>query len=97
MALIWKSKDVDEAQAASLFHALAHPIRLRIVRMLMESESACQDIVDRLPIAQSTVSQHLKVLKQAGIVQDKVQGPRKHYEFREEALDRVKKYLNTLR
>ena len=96
MALIWKSKDVDEVQAAVLFHALAHPIRLRIVRMLLESESACQDIVDRLPIAQSTVSQHLKVLKQAGIVQDKTQGPRKHYVFQEEALERVKTYLNNL-
>jgi ArsR family transcriptional regulator, arsenate/arsenite/antimonite-responsive transcriptional repressor len=96
MALIWKSKEVDEVQAAGLFHALAHPIRLRIVRMLMENESACQDIVDRLPIAQSTVSQHLKVLKQAGIVEDKAQGSRKHYAFREEALERVKKYLNAL-
>ncbi|HET9233948.1 MAG TPA: metalloregulator ArsR/SmtB family transcription factor [Candidatus Eisenbacteria bacterium] len=97
MALIWKSKEVDEVQAAGLFHALAHPIRLRIVRMLMENESACQDIVDRLPVAQSTVSQHLKVLRQAGIVQDKAYGPRKHYAFREEALERVKKYLNPLR
>lgn len=97
MALIWKSKQVDEVEAADLFHALAHPIRLRIVRMLMENESACQDIVNRLPIAQSTVSQHLKVLKQAGIIQDKALGARKHYAFREEALEQVKKYLNTLR
>ena len=97
MGLIWKSKEVDEVQAAGVFHALAHPIRLRIVRMLLENEWACQDIVDKLPVAQSTVSQHLKVLKQAGIVQDSAQGQRRRYAFREDALERVKKYLETMK
>jgi len=98
MALVWKSKPVvDEVEAARIFHALAHPIRLRIVRLLLVGDvGACQEIVDRLPIAQSTVSQHLKVLKSAGIVSDSSDGPRRRYRFQEEAMDKVRTYLKDL-
>ena len=55
--------------------ALAHPARLAIVRLLAErDECVCGEIVDDLPLAQSTVSQHLKALKEAGIVQGTVEG-----------------------
>jgi ArsR family transcriptional regulator len=98
MALVWKSKPaVDEAEAARIFHALAHPIRLRIVQLLLTGEGvACQEIVDRLPIAQSTVSQHLKVLKNAGIVSDSLDGPRRRYQFQEGTMDKVRTYLKDL-
>jgi ArsR family transcriptional regulator, arsenate/arsenite/antimonite-responsive transcriptional repressor len=95
MALVWKSKpEVDEAEAARIFHALAHPIRLKIVRLLLDGNvGACQEIVDRLPISQSTVSQHLKVLKIAGIVADSSDGPRRRYRFQDGAVGKIRRYL----
>jgi len=95
MALVWKSKPaLDDVEVARIFHALAHPIRLRIVRLLLEGEAwACHEIVDRLPIAQSTVSQHLKVLRNAGIVSDSSNGTGRHYKFQEGAMDKVRRYL----
>lgn len=60
---------------ADRLKALAHPARLAIVRLLAEhDECVCGEIVDDLPLAQSTVSQHLKALKEAGIVQGTVEG-----------------------
>ena len=99
MALVWKSKPpgAEDVDAAMLFHALAHPIRLRIVRLLMEQNvRPCGDLVDKLPVAQSTVSQHLKVLKKAGIVSDRPDGQRRHYQLRDETKDKLKKYLSQL-
>ena len=59
-----------------MFRALGHPARLSIVRLLMERrQCVCGDLVDELPLAQATVSQHLKVLKEAGIVVGVVSGP----------------------
>ena len=95
MSLVWKSKSaVDEVEVARIFHALAHPIRLKIVRLLLDgSVGACQEIVDRLPISQSTVSQHLKVLKSAGIVTDTTEGARRRYQFQDGAVGKVRRYL----
>ena len=66
---------VDEERAAAVFRALGNPARVRIVRELAR-RNACVtgDLVDVLPLAQSTVSQHLKVLKEAGIVRGAVEG-----------------------
>ena len=60
----------DEERAAAIFRAMGSPARVRIVRELA-SRRACAtgDLVAVLPLAQSTVSQHLKILKEAGIVQ----------------------------
>ena len=66
--------DTDRHLAETL-KALAHPARLAIVRLLAErDECVCGEIVDDLPLAQSTVSQHLKALKEAGLVQGTVEG-----------------------
>ncbi len=74
------SVNVDDAGVARLCKALAHPARVQIVRYLLERGSCvCGDIVDELPYAQSTVSQHLKVLKDAGIVTGEIDGPRRCY------------------
>ncbi|HSM93257.1 MAG TPA: metalloregulator ArsR/SmtB family transcription factor, partial [Anaeromyxobacteraceae bacterium] len=57
--------EADE-QLAELAKALGHPARVQIMRLLVRREACvCGDIVDELPLAQSTVSQHLKVLKEA--------------------------------
>jgi ArsR family transcriptional regulator len=72
--------DVADEALASLAKALAHPIRVQIVRILARTEGCvCGDLVDQLPLAQSTVSQHLKILKDAGLVQGTIDGPRVCY------------------
>jgi DNA-binding transcriptional ArsR family regulator len=61
--------DSDDVLLAQRLKALAHPARLTIVRALMGARRcSCGDIVRNLPLAQSTVSQHLKVLREAGLV-----------------------------
>ena len=61
---------------AAIAKALGHPARIAILKVLIKKESCiCGDIVDELPLAQSTISQHLKELKNAGIIQGAVDGP----------------------
>jgi ArsR family transcriptional regulator len=66
----------DEARAVRIFRALANPARFRIVELLAaRSECIVGDLVDALPPAQSSVSEHLQVLKEAGIVRGTIDGP----------------------
>ena len=68
------------AQLARYAKALAHPARVAIIRLLMRQDGCIAgDIVDQLPLAQSTVSQHLKQLKDAGLIRGEVDGPRVCY------------------
>ena len=70
----------EDEELARLAKALGHPARVAIVRMLLaRGECMCGGIVDRLPLAQATVSQHLKVLKEAGWIQGEIDGPRVCY------------------
>jgi ArsR family transcriptional regulator len=72
--------DEQREQLAVLCKALAHPARIQIIQFLAGVETCfCGDIVKQLPFAQSTVSQHLKMLKDAGIVQGEIAGPRTCY------------------
>ena len=66
----------DGELLARLAKAVGHPARVTILRMLIERDSCvCGEIVGELPLAQSTVSQHLKILKEAGLVQGDIDGP----------------------
>ena len=70
----------EEEELARLAKALGHPARVAIMRLLLRRGTClCGDIVDRLPLAQATVSQHLKVLKEAGWIQGEIDGPRVCY------------------
>ena len=83
----------DEAddELAALAKALAHPARVKIVRILIRKNACiCGDIVDEMPLAQSTVSQHLKVLKDAGLIRGDVDGPRICYCIEPRALRRLR-------
>ena len=72
--------DPDLVVLADLAKALGHPARLEIVRILAARDGCvCGDIVDRLPLAQATVSQHLKELKRVGLVTGTISGPRTCY------------------
>jgi len=79
---------------AELARALGHPARVAILRQLGErGECVCGEIVSALPLAQATVSQHLKVLKDAGLVQGEIDGPRVCYCIDPEAVKRFQKLV----
>lgn len=89
--------DCADEQLAQLAAALGHPARVAIVRLLKTRASCiCGEIVEVLPLAQSTVSQHLKVLKEAGWIQGEVDGPRMCYCLNETALERFRGLLDAL-
>lgn len=70
----------DTELFAALCKALGHPVRVMIVNYLKSIDRClCGDIVELLPLAQSTVSQHLKCLKDAGLIKGEVEGPRTCY------------------
>jgi ArsR family transcriptional regulator len=88
--------DADE-ELATLAKAIGHPARVQILRILVRKDACiCGDIVDELPLAQSTVSQHLKVLKDAGLVRGDVDGPRVCYCIEPRALRRLKALVGGL-
>ena len=88
--------DQDEDLAA-LARALSHPARAAIVRHLASTGACiCGEIVSVLPLAQATVSQHLKVLKEAGFVQGEVDGPRTCYCVNPETVKRFQSLVASL-
>jgi DNA-binding transcriptional ArsR family regulator len=88
--------DADE-ELAVLAKAVGHPARVQILRLLVRRQSCiCGDIVDELPLAQSTVSQHLKVLKDAGLIRGEIDGPRVGYCIEPRAMRRLKSLVGSL-
>jgi ArsR family transcriptional regulator, arsenate/arsenite/antimonite-responsive transcriptional repressor len=87
-----EGREVDE-ELAALTKAVGHPARVQILRLLVRCESCiCGDIVDELPLAQSTVSQHLKVLKEAGLIRGEIDGPRVCYCIEPRTLRRLSRF-----
>jgi len=69
-----------EVRLADFARALSHPARVAILKLLTKRGTCfCGDIVDELPLAQATVSQHLRALKQAGLIKGEIEGPRTCY------------------
>lgn len=76
---ILEDHEADE-ELAALAKAIAHPVRVRILRILAQEKTyICGNIGKSIPLAQSTISQHLKVLKGAGLIRGTVEGPRVCY------------------
>ena len=92
------SDDCDASiELARLTKALGHPVRVQILRLLGARDRCyCGDLVDELPLAQATVSQHLKVLRDAGLIQGEIEGPRVCYCARPEALAQLAGLLDGL-
>jgi ArsR family transcriptional regulator len=87
----------DDQTLARLAHALGHPARVRILRLLLaRNECVCGEICGEIPLAQSTISQHLKMLKEAGLVQGEVDGPRICYCVNPDVLARLKALMAAL-
>jgi ArsR family transcriptional regulator len=86
-----------DEELAAFAKAIAHPTRVRILRMLAQKEARmCSHIVDELPLAQSTVSEHLRILRSAGLVQASEHGPRVGYCIVPSALKRLKALLEAV-
>lgn len=95
-----KDKDQKLTELAELARGLSHPHRLRIINILAElpAKNQCMvsSIVEQLPIAQSTVSQHLKILKETGWIEGRIDGPRVCYCIKEDVFARYEKELEDL-
>ena len=82
---------------AAIAKALGHPARIRIVRLLLEKQSCfgC-DMVDEVKLAQSTVSEHLRILKSAGIISGEIERPRVCYSLNPDSLMPLAALLNAV-
>lgn len=86
---------VQENQMAKYAKALAHPARVAILSLLAKRQACvCGDIVDELPLSQSTVSQHLKELKEAGLIKGDIEGAKVCYCIDEKEWKAAQSYLN---
>ena|SRR6266545_669948 len=86
-----------DEELAALAKAISHPARVQIVRILVRRTSCvCGDLVEELPLAQSTVSQHLKVLKDAELIRGEVDGPRVGYCIEPRTLRRLRALVGAL-
>lgn len=86
-----------EQELAEFAKALSHPARIAILKVLAQkNECICGEIVDVLPLAQSTVSQHLKELKNAGLIEGTVDGPRSCYCINWKAFEKFANELSSL-
>jgi len=86
-----------EVELSELAKALAHPARIRILNILFES-NVCMtgDIVEQIPLSQSTVSQHLAELKKVGLIKGEIEGPKTCYCLDNKLVETAKKLLNNL-
>lgn len=88
---------LDTARAAKIFQALSDETRLEIIAMLESGERCVCELQDSLGAAQSRLSFHLRVLKDAGIVKDRREGRWSYYELNREAFDDAEAILKDLR
>ena len=87
---------LDLTRAASLFHALSDPTRLRLLMCLRRGERCVCELMDGAGAAQSRVSFHLRVLKDAGIIVDRRDGRWVHYHVHPEVLKELTEALDSL-
>jgi ArsR family transcriptional regulator, arsenate/arsenite/antimonite-responsive transcriptional repressor len=88
--LALEGPEADE-ELAKMAKAIGHPARVRIVRMLSRKEArVCSQIVGELPLAPSTVSEHLRILKDAGLIRSNQDGPRIGYCINYDTLRKLK-------
>lgn len=87
----------QENRLAKYSKALSHPARIAILKLLAKKQTCiCGDIVDELPLSQSTVSQHLKELKEAGLIKGDIEGAKVCYCIDEKEWKTAQSWLNKL-
>jgi ArsR family transcriptional regulator len=90
-------KDFAEDDLGDLCKALGHPARVRLLRILLEKgECISGDLAEEFSLAQSTVSEHLRILKDAGLIQGTVDGPRRFYCVDQDRLNTLKSLIATI-
>jgi DNA-binding transcriptional ArsR family regulator len=82
--------------AAGPFEALGDPTRRAILRLLGDGERSVQQLADDLPISRPAVSRHLRLLKEAGLVEQEVVGTRRIYRLQDEGVEAVQRYLEAV-
>ena len=88
---------MDTEKLAKIFKALGHPTRVKILEHLIDIDTCvCGEIVNIFPYSQSTISQHLKLLKESGIVCGEVEGPKTYFCIDKQVLSQVKDYMEKL-
>lgn len=89
--------DPSTVRVATITRALGHPARIAILKILAARNTCfCGDITDILPLAQSTVSQHLKALKSAGLIKGDVEGVRTCYCLNPDGIKELNSLLSEL-
>jgi len=89
--------EVDDIQLADMAKALSHPARIRILSILNKlNQCVAGEIVELLPLSQSTVSQHLKELKRVGLIKGEIEGPSICYCLDEEVVAKTKAAFSKL-
>ena len=92
------SFSVEHNEISSLFKAFSHPARIAIVEYLLSVDSCiCGDIVNELPLAQPTISQHLKELKNANIIKGNIEGTAICYCLNPETMAKIESYFGVIR
>ena len=87
----------SQNELAEMAKAIGHPARIAILQYLSRQDNCvCGSIVDEIGLAQATVSQHLKALKQAGLIQGTVSGAKTCYCINPTAIEKLRQNLNTL-
>lgn len=87
----------EEIWIADIAKALSHPARVSILKILSKMNVCmCGDIVELLPLSQSTVSQHLKELKRVGLIKGEIEGPKVCYCLNEKIISKAKKEMDKL-
>jgi ArsR family transcriptional regulator len=90
------SPAIQSDQARALLKALADPLRLRVIEVLGGGERCVCDLTTDLGLAQSKLSFHLKVLKEAGLLADRQEGRWIYYRLRPEAIEQLRSWLAEL-
>lgn len=87
----------ENEKLAALAKALGHPARLGVIKMLHQRQTCIGcDIVDEIGLAQSTTSEHLRILKAAEIITGEVEGPRVCYSLNAQALEPLQRFLREI-
>ncbi len=87
----------EDVFLANLAKALSHPVRIKILKILNDKNVCmCGEIVELLPLAQSTVSQHLKELKKAGLIKGEISGPKICYCLDEKIIVKAREMFSNL-
>jgi ArsR family transcriptional regulator len=87
---------LTDTRLAEMAKALGHPARIAILRTLARQPCVCGEVVEVLPLAQSTVSQHLKVLREAGWISGEIDGPRTCYTLDRDSIGELRTVLDPM-